>query len=89
MRRSFALLLLLFFCGLGCIFKYEYPKFIEGKEIIITQIVIGVVETVWGDPARPSATFDVRFCPPKGSHPQSALRPDTLYQDIHASMGFK
>ena len=71
MRSSFAVLLLLFFVDWDVFFKYEYPKYIEGncKEIIVTQAGIEVVETVYGDPAIPSATFNVQFYHPKGFHP--------------------
>ena len=44
--RSLAVLLLLLFLG-------------PGKEIIVIQIGIGVVETVFADPCSPFATFDV------------------------------
>ena len=35
-----------------------------------------------------NALVDIRFCPAKGAKPQTAHRPDTLYQDISPTMCF-
>ena len=74
------------FSGLACIFKYEFPNKINGT--IKTQIGVGIVSEVQGDPASPDATFDIRFCPPKGGRPQTATRPDTLYVNIDAAKAY-
>ena len=52
------------------------------------QVGVGIVEKVHGDPASDTATFDIRFCPPKGAKHQTAKRPNTLYQNVNASMDF-
>ena len=77
------------FSETACIFKYDYPKLIMGQPQFVQQIGVGVIKAVHGDPSSPGATFDIQFCPPKGSKPQSSKRPDTLYQDIDADMSFK
>ena len=48
----------------------------------------GIVEKVLGDPASDTATFDICFCPPKGAKHQTSKRPNTLYQNVNASMDF-
>jgi len=65
---------------LACIFKYEHPDKVNST--LETQIGVGIVSEVKGDPASPDATVDIRFCPPKGGRSQTATRPDTLYTQI-------
>jgi hypothetical protein len=60
------------FSGMACIFKYEYPDHLNNT--IKTQIGVGIVADIHGDPASPDATFDTQFCPPKEDGPK-------LYQD--------
>ena len=33
----------------------------------VTQIGVGIIEKVHGDPASPTALVEIRFCPPKGA----------------------
>jgi hypothetical protein len=76
----------------ACIFIYCY--FDVARQEDVHQIGVGIVENIQGDPASPSATFDLIFCPPKGSLPAKGIfgsksfRADTLYQDITCDMSF-
>ena len=60
----------------------------------VQQIGVGIIEKIHGDPSSPEATFDIRFCPPKGARPAQGVfgnknyRADTLYQDIACYMHF-
>ena len=70
-----------------CIYKYVYVPW--GKTEDVTQIGVGLIENVHGNPSSTDARFDIRFCPPKGAKPQQgSKRPDTLYQNIAADMAF-
>ena len=69
-----------------CIFKYVYPNNILGEEV--AQIIVGQIVYMYeDDPASPDQAFDIRFFPPRCAKPQTSKRPDTLYQNINASMG--
>ena len=69
-----------------CIFKYVYPNKLLGEEVV--QISVGQIVNMYeDDPASPSQAFDIRFFPPRCAKPQTSKRPDTLYQNINASMG--
>ena len=69
-----------------CIFKYVYPNKLSGEEV--AQISVGQIVNMYeDDPASPSQAFDIRFFPPRCAKPQTSKRPDTLYQNINASMG--
>ena len=76
----------------ACIFIYCHLD-VERKQDVY-QIGVGIIEHIHGDPADPKATFDIRFCPPKGALPAKGVlgsksyRADTLYQDITCSMCF-
>ena len=76
----------------ACIFVHCYFDIARQKNV--HQIGVGIVENIQGDPASPSATFDLIFCPPKGSLPAKGIfgsksfRADTLYQDITCDMSF-
>jgi hypothetical protein len=72
--------------GKGCIFNYTHVR--RGTDELISQIGVGIIEKVHGNPSSPDALLDIRFCPPKGAKPQKGNRPDTLYQDINADMCF-
>ena len=74
------------FTGQGCIFKFEYPDLQNKTDR--TQIGLGIIVAVHGDPASSTATFDIRFCPRKGAKPQTSKTPDTLYANIDADMAF-
>ena len=76
------------FSGMACmrIFKYEYPDRLNNT--IKTQIGVGIVADVHGDPASPDATFDIQFCPLKGGRAQTLSRPDTLYVNIDAARAY-
>ena len=69
----------------ACLYKYEYPVHLNGKTEMHKQVYVGVgiVEKVHGDPASDTATFDIRFCPPKGAKHETAKKPDMLYQNIN------
>ena len=55
----------------------------------ITQIGVGLIKKVHGNPCSSVARFDIRFCPPKGAKAQDGKnRPDTLYSNISAGMAF-
>ena len=66
----------------ACIFVYEYPDVALKKDV--QQIGVGIIEKIHGDPSSPEATFDIRFCPPKGARPAQGVfgnknyRADTL-----------
>lgn len=72
--------------NLACIYKYTYPNLVQKKDI--EQIGVGIILNVHGDACGENATMDIRFCPPAGSKAQTLRRPDTLYQNISASMAF-
>lgn len=72
--------------NLACIYKYTYPNLVQKKDI--EQIGVGIVLKVHGDACGEDATVDIHFCPPAGSKAQTLRRPDTLYQNISASMAF-
>ena len=72
--------------GKGCIFKYTHVK--RGSDEECSQIGVGIIQKVHGDPSSPSALIDIRFCPPKGAKPQKGSRLDTLYQDTNVDMNF-
>ena len=55
----------------------------------MTQIGVGLIENVHGDPSSADARFEIRFCPPKGAKlQQGGKRRDTLYKNIAADMAF-
>ena len=72
-----------------CIYKYIYVPWGKLKTEDVTQIGVGPIENVHGDPSSADALFDIGFCPPKGAKPQQrSKRPDTLYKNIAADMAF-
>ena len=75
----------------------EYVCFDSGKygsftkkltHTMITQIAIGIITKVHGNNSSKDALVDIKFCPPKGAKHQTNTRPDTLYQNISATMSF-
>ena len=71
--------------NMACIYKFTYPHLQSGKTI--EQIAVGIVVKVQ-NASTENALVDIRFCPAKGAKPQTAHRPDTLYQDISPTMCF-
>jgi hypothetical protein len=71
--------------NMACVYKYTYSHLQSGTDI--EQIGVGIIVKVI-NPATPDSILSIRFCPPKGSKPQTSKRPDSLYQDIKASMQF-
>ena len=70
-----------------CLYKYVYVPWRQTEDV--TQIGVGLIENVHGDPSSADARFDIGFCPPKGAKPQQrSKRPDTLYKNIAADMAF-
>lgn len=72
--------------GMFCLYKYVFPNLVKKTEM--EQIGLGKIVEVHGDPTKADCLFDIQFCPPKGAKAQTSKRPDTLYQDITASMEF-
>ena len=63
-----------------------YPNKLSGEEV--AQISVGQIVNIYeDDPASPSQTFDIRFFPPRCAKSQPSKCPETLYQNINASMG--
>ena len=71
--------------NMACIYKFTYPHLQSKKDI--EQIAVGIIEKAINLDAI-NSKLTIRFCPPKGAKPQTSKRPDTLYQDIKASMQF-
>ena len=71
--------------NMACIYKFTYPH-LQSK-MDIEQIGVGIIVNAI-NPDIPDSRLSIRFCPPKGAKPQTSKRPDTLYQDIKASMQF-
>ena len=68
--------------------KYVYPNKLSGEEV--AQISVGQIVNMYeDDPASPSQAFDIRLFPSRSRYAkhQTSKRPDTLYQNINASMG--
>ena len=71
--------------NMACIYKFTYPDLKRKQDI--EQIAVGVVVKAV-NPDREDAKVSIRFCPPKGAKPQTSNRPDSLYQDIKASLEY-
>lgn len=71
--------------NMACIYKFTYPDLIRKQDV--EQIAVGIVVKVV-NPDREDAMVSIRFCPPKGAKPQTSHRPDSLYQDIKASLQY-
>ena len=55
----------------------------------VTQIGVGLIKKVQGNPCSSEARFDIRFYAPKGAKSQDRKkRPDTLYSNISVGMAF-
>ena len=72
--------------NMGCIYSFTYPNLID--KVDVSQIGLGIVTKIHGQPNSPDALVDIQFCPPKGAKPATSKRQDTLYQNIHANMSF-
>jgi hypothetical protein len=72
--------------NMACIFTFKYPH-LQSKTTV-EQIGVGIITKVHGDPADKHCSVDIQFCPEKGAKCQTSKRPDTLYQNIQASMSF-
>ena len=72
--------------NLACIYKFQHTDRESGVEK--TQIAVGIVTHQHNCPETGNLLYDIRFCPPKGAKPAAKNRPDTLYQNICADMGF-
>jgi hypothetical protein len=70
----------------ACIYSYTFP---DSNQKFNEQIGVGLVTKIHGDPSSEDCLLDIQFCPPSGALPQTSKRPDTLYQNIEASMKFK
>jgi hypothetical protein len=71
---------------LACIYKFQHTDRESGVKK--TQIALGIVTHQHNCPETGNLLYDIRFCPPKGAKPAAKNRPDTLYQNICADMGF-
>ena len=55
----------------------------------VTQIGVGLIKKVQGNPCSSEACFDIIFYAPKGAKSQAGKkRPDTLYSNISVDMAF-
>ena len=72
--------------NLACIYKFQHTDRESGVEK--TQIAVGIVTHQHNCPETGNLLYDIQFCPPKGAKNAAKNRPDTLYQNICADMGF-
>lgn len=71
---------------LACIYKFTYPDM--KQDAYVEQIALGVIVKIHQSTETEEESYDIRFCPPVGARPQTATKPDTLYQNIRANMQF-